>query len=147
MVEKTDEVTLILQRRLASKSRPVPAMLCYGVQEEGKTEAVYDYQVQLYSDPSEDLLESYIATVARGVLRYRDSIWDTASSYEVEVALGRVAGAGNADIDNIIKLIFDGLTGVLWDADSQVDACSVRRRQGIGRRTPTTVKVTRIFDA
>lgn len=151
MVEHVGEVKLLLDRRMTSKSRPVPAILRHSVQDEGertsKNEVDFKYQLQLFNDPSEDLIESYIAAVAREALRGRQSDWDTSSSFGVDIRLGSVEGASSADVDNITKLLLDGLTGVLWDADSQVIDSHTVQPPTTGKRIhPTVVKVWPIAD-
>jgi len=68
-----------------------------------------------------------------------------ARRYEVD-AKGRfglmvdVAGANSqADVDNLVKTVMDGLQGVAYKNDRQVDEIHVRRLPGRQRRTEVTV--------
>lgn len=51
-----------------------------------------------------------------------------------------VAGANSAaDVDNLAKTVMDGLQGVLYENDKQVDELHVRRLPGRQKRTEVTV--------
>jgi hypothetical protein len=110
---------------LDSKSRPFPVTYRAGITDRTSA-SLPEFRTQLFSSPSEDLLEAHIAALGRDATAALGE-WDKRARYSVDIALGSTAGGGNVDIDNVAKLVLDSLTGVLWMADRQVDALSIRR--------------------
>lgn len=52
---------------------------------------------------------------------------------------GEVAPTGRPDLDNILKLVADGMNGIVWGDDSQIVMISARKLYGTPARTIVTV--------
>lgn len=128
-------VTVSFRAPLTSKSRPVPIVSRRCIDNE------YRYQTELFNDPGDDLLEARLAAAARSRIKRVDGPWETARGYAVTINVGVVTGGKNVDLDNIAKLVLDGLTGVVWDSDTRVEHLTITRKPDAAKRTSTTIKV------
>lgn len=69
--------------------------------------------------------------------------WGREHRYSVDIAI-TFADRRRRDIDNVAKTVLDGLNGVAWDDDSQVDALHVVRTPHDPSRAGIRVTVTAI---
>jgi crossover junction endodeoxyribonuclease RusA len=93
---------------------------------------------RMYTPEKTVAAEAAIGFAFKGVAR--GHVPDDSTRWKLRIA---VAGANRAaDVDNLAKTVMDGLQGVLYVNDKQVDELHIRRLPGREKRT--TVAVYRI---
>lgn len=80
--------------------------------------------------------ESRIATLVRSAMPGMVSRGDVCFGLQAEFHCGTWQ---RRDVDNMLKLVADALTGVVWADDSQVSEMSARVIRGVGRDNARTV--------
>ena len=66
--------------------------------------------------------------------------WSTGQRYSVAIEV-RVSDARRRDLDNVAKSVLDGLNGLAWIDDCQVDALSIWRERSLKGQDGITVRV------
>ena len=140
------EIVVVVRRAIESKSRYIP-FVTKSTDAHGRVRC----RIESMAEPTTALLEAYIAGRCRKAVRAHErdvGPWPKDARYEVDIELGEVIQDRNADVDNVAKVILDGMNHVVFDEDRQVDRLTIDRgasgsktaRSGSGRR-PTTVRV------
>ena len=143
------EIVVLIERSIESKSRFVPIISRSRDPEDGD----WRYRIVSLAEPTTSLLESYISARARSAVHEHERTsgpWPVDSCYSVDIELGDVIGGRRTDLDNLAKVVLDGMTGPVFDRDNRVDRLSIERSSVSGtasdsssfERTPTKVTIT-----
>lgn len=150
------EVSFPLNRTLQSKTRDVPV-----VQPEFGTEPVEmtGYRIGMHNHPAVQLLEDYIAYSADRAVKdaltkamaanlddIAKSLANSRARCSIVIRLGSIEKSESVDLDNVAKLIGDGLQkSSLMITDQQIDSLRIdaafSRRAARDRVIPTYVSI------
>lgn len=150
------EVVVRLDRTLQSKTRDVPALTPhYGVE----PVEMSGYRVGMHNAPAVQLLEDYIAYSTDRALTVAIREAEVCGAHEIAkvlanprarcslvIRLGHVEMAQSVDVDNVAKLVLDGVQGSgAMVSDQQVDTLRIdaaySRRAAKQENVPTYVSI------